>query len=339
MYRFNDALLYAVSARVEMPWKTFKETYAELYVRQQLTETDGELNRDRYSTMRTLDSLGHCDFAFGEQGDKVYAAPAVLARLPHAGPPTAVLTGFRTPGTFERLVQASEPYTPNISISMHKQFCNERLVPARLAVQASSLEHLAALADTLGLSFVSIPPAWSVLQLSASIGDIRQNLEWSGSGELNWSRRDFDHLELRFRPPAGTPQDSHLSRYSDPVRTTNLHVLWHGEQQAVVDADWGRYLILNTYSRRVLLYDERRFIVAVPLGTPLPKLISRALALCSGYAPAFTPASSIPDCRCEAWNYLCYRWVPPQIAGLAARKVGQALTSCSISADLGGDNA
>jgi hypothetical protein len=109
-----------------------------------------------------------------------------------------------------------------------------------------------------------------------------------------------------------------------------LYQLWRGATYQNVDRDWGRYLVLKEIARNVLAYDARHFLLAVPSNAPLPRLLARACALCSGYAPR--PAGSgdkalILPARCQ---YDIYSAVPPDIAAAVAAKAGQKLLTANL---------
>lgn len=88
---------------------------------------------------------------------------------------------------------------------------------------------------------------------------------------------------------------------------------------AEVDPDWGRFFVLKSQSRHILYYGQRSHTFIHPLTIPLPKLIARALALCSGEAPLLSESSKIGQTQAV------YRTVPQSIAAIAAQKLGQEL--------------
>jgi len=74
------------------------------------------------------------------------------------------------------------------------------------------------------------------------------------------------------------------------------------------------------------MYDDKQFILAVPVTVPLPCLLARSAALCSGTVSAGTlsfkdKTGSIPP-RHPLQIYTC---VPPEIARLIADKLEQKL--------------
>lgn len=324
----NDTLLFTISAKKDMSWPVFKEAYAYLQAAQAGGgDTAGE-PQERNRAVEGLESLGHCDFYFGRDTWRVYAGPPLLARLPQAGLPAAVLAGARLPGTRQRLEEAVKKYSRQVRMRIEPQPHGWVLMPDRIVVEADSLEILDEFARSLKIAFPHEPPAWSLLHFAASLEDVSSGLAWTAASELNWVRKDFDVQRLIFRPATDDGGGVRLSRYTSPVDTTFDHYLYRDGQQAEVDVNWGRFLALKAYERWVLWYDERRFILAVPATVPLPRLLARCMVLSSGYLPVQRP--SLSSRGLAGINMLYYRWIPPQIASLAARKLGQRLLECSL---------
>jgi hypothetical protein len=71
----------------------------------------------------------------------------------------------------------------------------------------------------------------------------------------------------------------------------------------------------------------QRFIIAVPVGAKLPRLLERALTLCSGYVATFVEGLPFsPEIR----GFNLFRAIPPQIAEMTAKKLGQTLSTHSL---------
>ncbi|MBW4496741.1 MAG: hypothetical protein KME26_27425 [Oscillatoria princeps RMCB-10] len=328
MSRDSDQLLYVISAKKEMSWASFKEAWDYLY-RLQTPSGDLEQEESNYKNKllrvrRALDSLGHCDFDFSDDGSKVYAAPPVLVRLPCAGFPQAILAGARSPQTVQQLSDACQSVGGHVNLEVAEQPDKLVLVPKRVAVQAEEVRELEEIAKSLGIPFIETPSAWLLLNFSGSLDDYLATLKGSANSDLPWKRQTFDPRSLQFRQNQQTDIGIRLSQYSHPVRNTPLYYLWQDGQCAQIDRNWGRYAVLRAARVNVLVCDERRFLMAVPAGARLPHLLERALTLCSGYVATYTenlPAYS-PEIR--GWNL--FRDIPPQIAEMTAAKLGQSLS-------------
>lgn len=327
----SDRLLYVLSARSKVPWPAFKQFYDRLCVVEQAGTSDGDANRERLRTMRALDALGHADFFFDEAGGGVYGAPPVLAALPVSGLPEAVLCGARAPETLDNLRSACGEEIGAVEIETTSHPDAPPLVPARLAVQAESDEALERVAGRLKIPYLHVPPARTLLEFAGGLGDYRTSLPRPHKGTLNWKRKDFDPHRLQFRQAEEEVTGFCLSECFDPGQGgRSRHFLFKDGERAEVDRDWGRYELLYRTSVNVLHYDPRRFLFAVPASAPLPRLLARALALCSGYAPRFIPCMQLDVRSPETWGFNLYGRVPPDIAKAIATKVAQPLQQVTL---------
>lgn len=315
-----------------MSWASFKEAFDYLYALEVAAsglELEG-IKYKRSETVFALDALGHCDFDFSEDGSKVYAAPAILVRLPCAGFPQAVLAGARSPQSIQKVSAACQAVGHHINVDVSEQPSELFRVPVRVAVQAESIEELRAVADWLGIIFDKEPAAWSLLHFAASLDDYLATCQWVARPELNLRRKDFDFSSLQFHHTQDAVTGLRLSRYINPVRNIPVHFLWKDGLCTRMDCNWGRYAVLRHAGLNVLVYDQRQFTMAVPASAPLPRLFVRALALCSGHASTSVPTKKLPCLNQKTWGFNLFRDIPPQIAEMTAAKLGQILLLQSL---------
>lgn len=350
MYRDSDELLYVISAKKEMSWFSFKQAFNYIYNLTKTTSSDNgddDIEKKISQTVRILNSLGHCEFDFTDNHRKVYIAPPALVRLPSGGFPQAILAGFRTPTSIDKLNIACKSIGKYINIDVTEQSRGLILVPKRVLIQTEDVSELQEIATKLAIDFIETPSSWSLLHFSASLDDYLINCNWSNQPELNWKKKIFDENILRFilsptsiRSDTRTRKlDIHLSQYQHPYRKTKIYYLWQEERCTQVERDWGRYAVLKAANIQVIIYDQRRFIMAVPVGARLPQLLEKILTLCSGYAPILIEKlplqhlainSSISKNEMVVTNlnvtgFNLFRDVPPQIAEITADKLGQTL--------------
>jgi len=335
VFETSEKLLYIISAKKEVTWLSFKETFDYLYnlqtgVREENTDKDGIKNK-RFQVIRALDSLGHCDFNFSDDSSKskVYAAPPVLVRLPCIGLPQAILAGARSPTTIQQLSDACQSVGNHINLEIQEQASELGLIPKRVAVQAEDVRELQAIASSLSIAFIETPSAWSLLHFVASIDDYLATLKWSNDPELNWKRETFEPNSLQFKPPKETETNIRLSRYTNPSRNTKIYYLWQDGRCTQIDLDWGRYAIFKELRLNVLIYDKRRFTMAVPASAKLPRLLERVLTVCSGYTAA-KYEKKLPSTSPPIQEFNLFTAVPPQIAEMTAAKLGQTLLQESL---------
>jgi hypothetical protein len=332
VYNRSDILLYVLSAKGDVSWGEFKKVYDHLYAVHVLPNEPGETNIrfSRSRAARALDSLGHCDLEFSKDSQRVYSGPPVLARLPRTGLPQAVLAGARFPQTVQRLADACKAAGSRVTLTVNDQPGGRGLFPTRVVVRAEYASDIAKAGCSLGIKFENEPPVWPVLNFSASINEYMGTLRWARARDVNWPCRDFNFDSLSYTGVRQPSEGVRLGRYTDPVRNTPVHLLWKEGQCAEVDGDWGRYLALREAGARVLTYDPLRFLFAAPRTVPLPRLVARALTLCSGNLPLLVNAAGARLAGSNPVGFAVYQAIPPLIARLAATKLGQELTTCSI---------
>lgn len=332
-----EYMLYALSAWREMSWGSFREIFDALCVKLAAagTHEDGSTRIQAWSSLRALECLGHADTAWVEGRGKIMVAPAALCRLPFSGSPQAILCGARAPGTRAALERACEALPCSLSVELQSGEGACRFLPARFAVESETEEALSQLASRLQVPLSAAPPAWALLEYSGTAGEYASSCPAVQAPEINWPKFDFDSELLQFCDPQPSRPVVRLSKYQHPTRGTTLYQLWNGGAYQNVDRDWGRYLILQSTGRNVLAYDRRHCLMAVPATAPLPRLIARACALCSGYAahPAKTggPSDLLASCAYEV-----FLSVPPDIAAAVAAKVGQKLVDAKLDGLLEG---
>jgi len=197
--RVSDELIYIISAKKEMPWSSFKQAFDYLYNFHATPPDEKDfIKNKRLSTVRALDSLGHCEFDFADNNRTVYVAPPSLVRLPCAGFPQAILAGSRNAKTIDKLIDVCQSIGQHINIEVTEQEDELVLVPQRVAVQAEDISELEEIASKLAISFIKTPSAWSVLNFAASLEDYLATRQWSMESELNWKRLTFDSNFLHF---------------------------------------------------------------------------------------------------------------------------------------------
>lgn len=337
VYSIGDKLLFVLSAKREIAWSSFKSACDELALRAEpktvYTDSTGDQTQAHryYQALRTIDSLGHCDFSFGPHGDIVCASRPILARLPLAGLPRAVLCGARSVSTWAHLSDVANSF---VSIRVEKAPTKNvsAVAPARIVVEADALVYLEQFAETLGITFCRIPPAWSLAYVCGSLEDYWDSIEWRVAPELNWPRRDFDPVQQCFGQAneLKVSDKMRLSSYTDPMTWRRTHQICAGEMKGDVDRDWGRYMILADRRHDVLVYDQRRCIMCVPRRVPLPRLFSRALALCAGMQPNVIRAEAIISDSANSDFFYAYRAVPRQIAQLVSEKLKQRIKAGEV---------
>ena len=291
------------------------------------------LNNIRLQTIRYLDSLGHCEFDFDKR--HVFACPPAIIALPPYGLPKAVLTGARTPLMVRKMKGFVKGNRNSVSHTIKLQRSEHLLLPPAIYIEAVDHDHLQKVAQATQIGcHLTAPAAWSLVNFSAGIENVRYNLSYEDRTDLDWIKRTFSANILTFSKSHNTENVRGLVEYTNPKSQQKLHWIWEGNRAAEVDRDWGRYMILADEGADVLLYDKQRHQLAVPAYVPLPRFLARAATLCTGLAPATlhmgeqsiggVPAGHPVDIYCA---------VPPPVATMISEKLSQNLIDHSTVPD------
>ena len=311
-----DNLLYALTWWGSVHWSRFVSAFDELY-RDTGVVQEESVQFTRRTAALTLDSLGHCEVHFSRGGGRIAVAPPVLAGLALPGLPRAVLCGARSGSTGEEVRRAASHFGSDLRVEIEPS--SSIFGPARIECEADSIEVLRRFASTMGLPYREYPPALSVAAASGSLREYLRLCEWRSGPELNWSRWDFDPRRVRFVEAGQARDDPRLTRYEGGF-LGRRYLLWHYDQFAETDPFWGRYAIFSLTERAVLAYDDASLAAYVPRDAPLPRLLARAFALCSG-EPGRPTTYQVQGI--ETSRFLLYSRVPPDVYNAVAQKMMQ----------------
>jgi hypothetical protein len=310
--RANELLLW-LSARREGSWQQFRAVVEELHS----SENDSDLNGDSqtgdnefplHQQLRlNLECAAHTEF-FEHDSKYVWRiAPPVLAAHPATDGFRAVLCGARSPALRERVLSAGQKCDCETLIRWD--------VPEVIRLAASNID---ALSDAAAQAHVYFQPDASLAILShirpcnPPTRRSEQSVFPTGEG---WRIREFDTGTLRWRASdrqraqavrAGVLE---FSLYDD----WRYFLRWSGGTFKLSRAV-ALYALLRRH-RGLLRYDEQIRTLNLPGTCRPPRLLERALVLCSGFPPSFDPATS----------RLTYADVPPEIARFVAELLRQPL--------------
>lgn len=320
-----ELMLHVVTARGALTWAAWRSSLSSL--------ADGRGLAQEFSpaeALRILDALAHVEVTVSSQGITLAAAPAFLARLPHAGLPCAVLCGGRSPESERRLADAAAGVGCRFRAVAAAPERKE--TPRSLFVEGDSPCTLFKVAETVGVAYSETPPAWAIANIVGNVQQYGQTLQWRSEPEPSIPARELDPATLRFADVIPARSGPRLIHYF-PRRLPPYHDLRDGQSFARTDRDWGIYSVLGGQGRNVIIHDLHAHTVAIPASAPLPRLFARTLALCSGLAPAWLPASEINWHAEETRGYWIYSQIPSRIASLVFEKLGQDPLPLQISQD------
>ena len=312
-------LLDILTTRGSISFGDFNKSFDYLYGN--LCKED-EIWIKRVQIARFLQELGYCEFDYA--GRKVYCNKPALALLPGRGAFSAVLTGARSKNMIAGLTRFQQDNKRELDISI--QPCTHDNIPMPDTVRISTLNPclLARVCGEIEAEYLcDIPVSWKLLHASASVDEYEASLNIPVDSKINWVSRVFSVENLCFKK--NKPQEGGLIEFTNPVSQQKTYIWSWAGQSLIADREWGRFLALKYSNACVLLYDRKHQLLGVPAYTPLPGLLARAAAFCSGTAArtlilpvcvAAVPAGMPTD---------IYPGVPEEIASLIAAKTGQGL--------------
>lgn len=303
----NELLLW-LSARREGSWQQFRQAVEELDL------SDGEANSENdgefplYQQLRLdLERLAHVEFFAAGCEDGWRVAPPTLAAQLISGGVRGVLCGARSPALRERLVRAAQ--------DLKCETLDSFGVPEVIRVVAANDSDLAELTAQTSLHFQQDAPLALLSHLPPCDPPLRTSSQAEFPQGNDWTIHAFSATNLKWRKSDRTEAQS--------VRFGVFRFLIHFQRPRYF-LRWKRmtfempraialYALLRRHRRKVLSYDGGADALTVPAICRPPRLLERALVLCSGLPPVYADAR------------LTYSDVPLEIARFAAELLRQAL--------------
>lgn len=286
------------------------------------------LSKTKRASLNFYDYTGFLDYDY--ETKKIVVNPPQLIFIPSKYDKKVLLVGGRDATLLRELIDLA--FAKKLEVRITKQYSsNDQLfLPDAVTITtrgSKGEENLVALANEVGIDFnqsVIIQSAFKTF--SADIhsyeGDLVENGEIAQE-DYNWARRKFNPETLQFEKDVSLEFDKSYSLVEYKLNEyTYYNNLWMDNKCYSVDKNWGKYLALKHHNKNVILFDSARSKVAVPITTPLPRLLSKAIILLSGLAPDF---KSI-DNR----YYRVYENIP----GIFAENLFRKLSQEPIKADL-----
>ena len=308
----NELLLW-LSARREGSWQQFRAAVEELHSSQDDSDgsgdsqTSGDEFRPHQQLRSDFESLAHAEFFARECEEGWRVAVPTLAAHPAPDGFRAVLCGARSPALRERLLHAGQ--------KLGGETLSIRGVPEVIRFGANDLATLADVATQTGVSFQPDAPLAILSHLPPCDPPSRQRPQSEFPEGADWRVREFDPGALGWR--ASDRRRAQAARTSlfefQLYDQWRYFFRWNGRTFQLPRAV-AVYALLRRH-RGLLRYDPQARALSLPGSCRPPRLLERALVLCSGLPPSFDPAIS----------RLTYVDVPPDIARFAAELLRQPL--------------
>lgn len=311
----NELLLW-LSARREGSWQQFRAVVEELHSIEDDSESDGSVipgvgEFPLYQQLRLdIERLGHAEFfAHGcEKGWRV--TPPTLAAHPVSGGIRAVLCGARSPALRERALQVGEKVDCKVEV------LDSQEVPQVIRFVAPNLLAARQVATQVGAYFQADAPFAILSHLPPCDPPSRGSEQAEFPVGADWRIRNFDTVNLRWRTTdRNHAQSACTGLFEFQLYGSSRYFLRWKNGTFEMPRAVALYVLLRR-RRGLLLYNEQAGTLSLPGSCRPPRLLERALVLCSGFPPSFDLTTT----------RLTYSDIPPDIAHFTTELLRQGVT-------------
>lgn len=309
-----NELLFWLSARREGSWQQFRAAAEELHS----TETNIEANQTSkigdgefglHQRLRLdLECLAHVEFFASSCEDGWRVAPPTLAV--HSMPIgfRAILCGARSPALCERVIRAGRMLGCETFDSLD--------VPDVIRFIANDISAFSEMASQAGIRIQLNAPFAMLSHIPPCNPPSRRSPQSEFPVGAEWRIREFDAVTFGWRTTnRQRAQTGDMGVFEFQLYNHwNYFLRWAGGTFKLPRAV-ALYIRLS-HHRGLLHYDTQTRTLSLPGSCRPPRMLERALVLCSGFPPSFDPATA----------RLTYTDVPPEIAHFAAELLRQPLT-------------
>ncbi len=310
-----NELLFWLSARREGSWRQFRAAVEELYSVENDSDFEGTTIPDDtfplHQQLRLdLERLAHVEFFAQGCEDGWRVGPPTLAAHPVHRGARAVLCGARSIALCERMLRAGEKFGCEAF-----DRCD---VPQVIRIVAPEVKMLAEAARQAGVRFQNDAPLAILSHLPPCDPPSKSCERSEFPVGAEWTIGEFDPMGLRWtktnRHGAQALQTGAI-RFVCSFQRPRYFLRWAGETYELPRAIT-IYAVLRRRRHHVLHYSVASRELSLPAICRPPRLLERALVLCSGFPPPFDPMAA----------RITYCDVPPEIARYAAELLCQPLT-------------
>lgn len=252
------------------------------------------LTKLKRASLTFYDFIGILDYDY--ETKSIVLNPPQFIFIPAVQGRRVLLIGARDTALIDSIIKVAPTY--NLQVEITKQFPSnvKLLLPDVITIKAFGAasenygeRNIKRLADKLRITFTSeYFPQLALQYFSANIADYENTLQEIDGDDFNWARYVFNPETLRFEKSETENFDKSFSLLEYKLNEyTYLHKLWKDNRCFQIDRNWGRFIALKHYNKNVILFDAISNKVAIPIETPLPRLLSKAIMLLSGLAPDF----------------------------------------------------
>ena len=281
-----NTLLSWLSAKGSGTWTRFRAALEELQESEEIDDASGNTDTEDpnrgdfpiyHQFRQTFERLGHAEFFRHDFPNGWRVVPPTLVSVSDRSKAIGFLCGART----DELISEVSGFSAELQVERTRQ----SNCPDRIQIVGGNQEVLRQLAESTGLYFQQNA---SLMLLTAlpTVDDyqLRRPIELPFGSDWDVSRYSASDLSWK----AVTVQNARNSRFGlfrVNVRFRRQYYLKLGEESYEVPVQVGKYIILKKARRHVLSYHPKNKLLVMPVSCRPPRLVDRALTLCSGLVP------------------------------------------------------
>lgn len=271
--------------------------------------------------IRALDWLGHIEVSGYGANDKIWASKPSLVSLPNMAANQAIVAGARSPKTRMEVQQACEMREVSVQMQVSKRENVsgwESLATTRILLEAGSPENLQKVSGTLSIPTTPQPGAWMMACASESVEGFEKSLDWQGA--TNMVPNDANYFSSDSMKFTGAYEKGlSVVRWKSTATGQWIYAMRDGEKAALLpNLEWGRHLDVSAAGASTIRYGNQTFLAR--MAVPLPRLLARALCLCTGNLPEKKISRTSKGGSALWW---AFNGVPLPIAEKICEKIGQ----------------
>lgn len=284
-----------LSIKSIMTTEEFYEAFESYYIKEyseKIGTEHGSLIKVKRAALNFYDYLGILDYDYEKK--RIVLAPPQLIYIPTVRGRSVLLIGARDLCLVNEMINKAPKFDLQVDISNQSNSNRKLLLPDAVTIKTFGQKtdgygenKLKLFAEKLHIKFTdNYFPQAALQEFSKNISDYNNSLAQTDENDYGWVRKIFNPETLTFEKNEEQNFDKSLSLIEYKLNEYTYHYkLWRNNKCYEVDKNWGKFIVLQNLDRKVILYDDDNNKVAIPIETPLPKLLSKSIMLLSGIAP------------------------------------------------------
>lgn len=292
----GNKLCSFLSLTQELTTEDFFRAFEFYYSKSSSAQTNSNFNltKIKKASLNFYNYIGILDYEYKTK--TIVVAPPQFVFIPTAHGRKVLLIGARDAALVEEIIKQAPNYDLQVEITKQLILNEKLLLPDAITIKAFSTPNekygekkLETFSKKLKIKFSSnYFPQVALQNFSANINCYENSLQLTDENDYDWARKVFNPETFSFEKDESYHLDKSFSLVEYKLNEyTYIYKLWKNNQCYEVDKNWGKFIALKHFNKNIILFDQETNKVAIPMETPLPMLLSKAIMLFSGLAPDF----------------------------------------------------